>query len=180
MAEKVHYEGGEPDKLCDQRLEAVAANIVHQIGDALYEALPPDIAHKYFVKARQATNDQAIDFAKQLISDHAANSPIDLDSAAAVLTWPAPAPEPQEMAHRLVASALMMKRQYQNAGLVVAREFCSEYGIDAYEIERQLRQTGEPFGRVDPNNPRMGQIDATENGNAWFWIRRRHDHRPRD
>lgn len=172
---------GEPDTLGGRSLEAVAANIVHQIGDALYEALPPDVAHKYFVKARQATNDRAIDFAKQLISEHAGNSPLDLDSAAAVLTWPAAAPEPQEMAHRLVASALMMKRQYQDAGLVVAREFCAEYGIDVYEIERQLRRTGEPFGRVEPNNPRMGQIDATENGNAWFWVRRRQqDHRPRD
>lgn len=42
-------------------------NIVFQIGDALYEALPKEIAHKYFVDARQATNDVAIDFAKKLI-----------------------------------------------------------------------------------------------------------------
>lgn len=52
-------------------LEAVAANIVHQIGDALYDALPPDVAHKYFVDARQATNDRVIDFAKELISGYA-------------------------------------------------------------------------------------------------------------
>lgn len=78
-----------------------------------------------------------------------------------------------EMAHRLVASALMMKRQYQGAGLVVAREFCTEYGIDVHEIERKLRRSGKPFGRVDPANPRMGQIDATEDGQAWFWVSRR-------
>lgn len=42
-------------------------NIVHQLGDALYEALPPDVAHEHFVKARQNTNDRAIDFATKLI-----------------------------------------------------------------------------------------------------------------
>lgn len=79
--------------------------------------------------------------------------------------------EPQEMAHRLVASALMMKRQFQDAGLHVAREFCTEYGIDVYEIEHKLRQSGKPFGRQHAN--RMGQIDATEDGKAWFWRARR-------
>lgn len=74
-----------------------------------------------------------------------------------------------KMAHRLVATALLMKRQYQNAGMVVAREFCSDNGIDVYDIERKLRSEGKPFGRIDQNNPRMGQIDATENGAAWFW-----------
>lgn len=74
--------------------------------------------------------------------------------------------EPQEMAHRLVARALMMKRSYQDAGLFVAREFCTEYGIDVYEIEQKLRQTGKEFGRKYPL--RMGQIDATEGGKAWF------------
>ena len=49
-------------------LEYLAMNIVHQIGDALYEALPPDVAHEHFVAARQATNDVAIDFAKKLIT----------------------------------------------------------------------------------------------------------------
>lgn len=77
--------------------------------------------------------------------------------------------EPAEMAHRLVAIALMMKRTYQNAGLAVAREFCAEYGIDANEIEYNLRHSGKPFGRIDPTNPIMGQIDATDGGNAWFW-----------
>lgn len=57
-----------------RELEAVAANIVHQIGDALHEALPPDLAHKHFVTARQATNDRAIDFAKQLISAYTADT----------------------------------------------------------------------------------------------------------
>lgn len=51
-------------------LESVAANIVHQIGDALYDALPPDVAHDHFVTARQATNDRAIDFAKELIDGY--------------------------------------------------------------------------------------------------------------
>lgn len=55
-----------------RELEGVAANIVHQIGDALYEALPKDVAHQHFVDARQATNDVAIDFAKMLIQAHAA------------------------------------------------------------------------------------------------------------
>jgi hypothetical protein len=174
-----HQVSEEHDRLRERRLEAVAANIVHQIGDALYEALPPDVAHKYFVDARQATNDRAIDFAKKLISGHAENTSVGVNSAAAVLTWPAADPEPQEMAHRLVASALMMKRQYQDAGLVIAREFCTEYGIDVHELERKLRQSGEPFGRVDPSNPRMGQIDATEHGNAWFWVGRRRDHHQR-
>ena len=49
--------------------EAIAMNIVFQIGDALYDALPKDIAHKYFVTARQATNDVAIDFATKLINE---------------------------------------------------------------------------------------------------------------
>lgn len=44
-------------------------NIVHQLGDALYEALPPDVAHEHFVKARQNTNDIAIDFATKLIQE---------------------------------------------------------------------------------------------------------------
>lgn len=81
--------------------------------------------------------------------------------------------EPQEMAHRLVAIALMMKRQYQDAALLVAREFCTEYGIDVYEIEHKLRESGKPFGRCDTANPTMGQIDATEDGKAWFWRTRR-------
>lgn len=58
--------------IVEQReLEAVAMNIVHQIGDSLYEALPKDVAHEHFVKARQATNDLAVDFAKKLINDYA-------------------------------------------------------------------------------------------------------------
>jgi len=52
--------------------EDVAANIVHQIGDALYEALPADIAHKHFVAARQATNDRAIAFTQQMFRDYIA------------------------------------------------------------------------------------------------------------
>lgn len=55
------------DALLDS--EGIAANIVHQIGDALYEALPADIAHKYFVAARQATNDRAIAFTQQMVRD---------------------------------------------------------------------------------------------------------------
>lgn len=49
-------------------LERLAMNIVYQIGDALYEALPKDVAHEHFVTARQATNDIAIDFVKNLIT----------------------------------------------------------------------------------------------------------------
>lgn len=168
-------QASEHDQRRERRLEAVAANIVHQIGDALYEALPPDVAHKYFVDARQATNDRTIDFAKKLIRDHSGDTRIGVDSTNTAFTLPAAAPEPQEMAHRLVASALLMKRQYQDAGLVIAREFCAEYGIDVRVIERKLRQSGKPFGRVDASNPRMGQIDATENGSAWFWAGRRQD-----
>lgn len=48
------------------------------------------------------------------------------------------------MAHRLVATALMMKRQFQDAGMMVAREFCTEHGIDVYGIERTLRFEGKP------------------------------------
>lgn len=58
----------------DRRLEAVAANIIHQVGDVLYEALPADVAHDHFVDARQATNDRAIDFAKELISGYTKHS----------------------------------------------------------------------------------------------------------
>lgn len=56
------------EEQAERDLEAIASNIVHQIGDALYEALPQDIAHEHFVNARQATNDMAIDFAKLLIA----------------------------------------------------------------------------------------------------------------
>lgn len=59
-----------PPKETERDLEHLAANIVHQIGDALYDSLPNDIAHEHFVKARQATNDRAIDFAKMLITKH--------------------------------------------------------------------------------------------------------------
>ncbi len=55
----------------DKRTEMVAMNIVHQIGDALYDALPKDVAHEHFVDARQATNDIAIDFATKLILSEA-------------------------------------------------------------------------------------------------------------
>lgn len=54
----------------ERELEGLAMNIVFQIGDALYEALPKDVAHDHFVDARQATNDVAIDFAKKLISEY--------------------------------------------------------------------------------------------------------------
>lgn len=49
------------------REEKIAMNIVYQIGDLLSEALPKNIAHKYFVDARQKTNDKAIDFVKTFI-----------------------------------------------------------------------------------------------------------------
>lgn len=63
-----------PGTPSERQLEAAAANIVHQIGDALYEALPPDVAHNHFVTARRATNDRAIDFAKQVISAYIADT----------------------------------------------------------------------------------------------------------
>lgn len=66
---------------------------------------------------------------------------------------------PLVIAYRLVATTLMMKRQYQDAGMMVAREFCDEHGIDVYEVERSLRANGRPYGK-------RGQIDATE---PWFW-----------
>jgi len=62
LKEDLKVVGGE-----ERALEAIAMNIVHQIGDALYDALPKDVAHKYFVDARQKTNDGAIDFVKGLI-----------------------------------------------------------------------------------------------------------------
>lgn len=71
----------------------------------------------------------------------------------------------QVMAHRLVATALMMTRQHQGAGLAVAREFCREHSIDIDDIEYKLRRAGTPSGR-------SGQIDATEGGAAWFWTGR--------
>ncbi len=74
------------DQHDEQRLEAVAANIVHQIGDVMYEALPEDVAHKYFVAARQATNDRAIDFAKGLISGYARDAAIEASSRRAPAT----------------------------------------------------------------------------------------------
>ncbi|MGD9622187.1 MAG: hypothetical protein AB7G47_19365 [Mycolicibacterium sp.] len=74
----------------------------------------------------------------------------------------------QVMAHRMVATTLMMKRQYQDAGMMVAREFCMEHNIDVYGIEQKLRRAGKPFGR-------NGQIDATEGGAAWFWVGRNID-----
>lgn len=46
------------------------------------------------------------------------------------------------LARRLVQVVLWMKRQYQDAGLIVAREFCKAKGLDAYAIERTLRQGG--------------------------------------
>lgn len=55
----------------ERELEAVAMNIVHQLGDVLYAALPADVAHEHFVTARQKTNDRAIEFAKKLIESFA-------------------------------------------------------------------------------------------------------------
>ena len=48
-------------------LEVQAMHIVYHIGNLLYEALPPEMAHQYFVVARQKTNDQAIDFVKDFL-----------------------------------------------------------------------------------------------------------------
>lgn len=93
-----------PQRIGDPRLEAVAANIVHQIGDALYEALPADVAHDHFVHARQATNDRAIDFAKELIGDYATSS-----SQTALRTQ-------DDGAAGLVAAVAMLIRQVDGGG----------------------------------------------------------------
>lgn len=63
----------------ERQLEGLAMNIVFQIGDALYEALPPDVAHDHFVTARQATNDVAIDFTKRLIQIYGIDQRLDED-----------------------------------------------------------------------------------------------------
>ncbi len=55
------------DSVEDRDIKHIAMNIVHQLGDALYDALPKDIAHEHFVDARQKTNDVAIYFAEKLI-----------------------------------------------------------------------------------------------------------------
>lgn len=60
-----------------RELEGVAINIVHQIGGALYDALPKDIAHEYFVDARQATNDLLINFTAKLINQYTANAVVE-------------------------------------------------------------------------------------------------------
>ncbi len=78
--DKGRYQGWCKDKDCachstpqggesERKLENVASNIVYQLGDLLYGALPPDVAHEHFVMARQNTNDKAIDFAKKLIAN---------------------------------------------------------------------------------------------------------------
>lgn len=54
----------------ERDLEGIAMNIVHQIGDALYNELPQDVAHEHFVTARQKTNDALIDFTKKMVIEH--------------------------------------------------------------------------------------------------------------
>lgn len=44
-----------------------------------------------------------------------------------------------EIATRMVQAAVWMKRQYQDAGLIVARIFCEERGLDCDSIEREVR-----------------------------------------
>lgn len=48
--------------------EHEAMNIVYQLGDLLYDALPKSLAHQYFVDARQETNDRAIEFTRKIIN----------------------------------------------------------------------------------------------------------------
>lgn len=62
-------------------------------------------------------------------------------------------PKPEALAYRMVATALAMKSQYQNAGLVVAREYCKAHGLDVYAIAAALMDAGTPAGK-------SGQIDA--------------------
>lgn len=63
-----------PEHTPESSIERAAMNIVHQIGDALYDALPKDVAHEYFVTARQTTNDMAIDLTKKLMATLLANA----------------------------------------------------------------------------------------------------------
>lgn len=62
-------------------------------------------------------------------------------------------PAAMPLARRLVAVTLAMKRQYQDAGMMVARTYCEQHGIDVYAIERELRQAGTSSGSA-------GQVDA--------------------
>lgn len=43
------------------------------------------------------------------------------------------------LARRLVQTALLMKRQYQDAGLIVAREFCKAKALEFDAIEKTMR-----------------------------------------
>ncbi|MGW0162196.1 hypothetical protein ACWDUN_23065 [Mycobacterium sp. NPDC003323] len=47
----------------------------------------------------------------------------------------------EELARKLVQTAIWMKRQYQDAGLVVARVFCEVKGIDFDAVEHEIRQS---------------------------------------
>lgn len=44
-----------------------------------------------------------------------------------------------ELARKMVQIAVWMKRQYQDAGLIVARVFCEAKGLDVDAIEREIR-----------------------------------------
>jgi hypothetical protein len=44
-----------------------------------------------------------------------------------------------EIARKMVQTAVWMKRQYQDAGLIVARVFCEAKGIDVDALEREVR-----------------------------------------
>jgi hypothetical protein len=46
----------------------------------------------------------------------------------------------EDLARKLVQTAIWMKRQYQDAGLVVARVFCEAKGIDFDAVELDVRQ----------------------------------------
>lgn len=45
----------------------------------------------------------------------------------------------EALARRMVQAAVWMKRQYQDAGLNIARVFCDAKGIDADALEREIR-----------------------------------------
>ncbi|WP_370501011.1 hypothetical protein NWT09_11875 [Mycolicibacterium sp. jd] len=46
----------------------------------------------------------------------------------------------EELARKLVQTAVWMKRQYQDSGLVVARVFCEAKGIDLDAVELEVRE----------------------------------------
>lgn len=51
-----------------------------------------------------------------------------------------------DLARRMVEAAVWMKRQYQDAGLCVARVFCQAKGINSDALEREVRAAASSGG----------------------------------